>query len=316
MARGLEVDDPIEVVTPAQFKALETRQFDAPPGGFKLPTGYLSHSQVSMYLRCPRQYYFRYIKEMRRPPSAAMTVGSGTHEALETTHHHLVDHGTPAPDEALEAKFVDAFEDAASDVPSKAWKDDRTDKGKLKDIGLALVRVYNAKFAPAVKPRVKADGVRGIEQKFTVTVAGVPMLGYIDLIDTNAATSITPEEKAALELRGKEIPAILRTAIADFKTKAKSMSEGEVRGDLQLTLYSYVEQIPQIRFDQLLKQKIPKVKRAEAVRTAADHDWMKEVIHSVAAAITTGSFPPCAPTDWVCTAKWCGYWHFCRGQRV
>src|SRR5512136_1904926 len=72
-------------------------ELEAPPGGFKLPVGYASNSQVEMYLRCPRQYEFRYVKKISRPPSVAATQGSGIHHALEHTHHHIVDKGVPAP---------------------------------------------------------------------------------------------------------------------------------------------------------------------------------------------------------------------------
>ena len=317
MSRGLEMDDPIEVVTPEQFKALEkTVSYEKPVGGFKLPVGYLSNSQVEMYLRCPMQYEFRYVKSMRRPPSAAMSHGSGTHKALEVTHNHIVDHGEPASTAEVESAFSDTFDKVLADIPEESRVEDGLNVHELKDVGLILVRIYNSKYAPAVRPSVGKDGVRGIEKRFEVLVAGVPMVGIIDLIDTNSDVSVSKTEKEFMTLHGKEIPAILRTAIADFKTKSKSMSEAEVVGSLQLSLYSYVEQIPAVRIDQLLKLKTPKITRITTLRTAQDHAWMKNVVHGVARAITAGIFPPCDPTHWVCSEKWCGYWALCRGRRT
>lgn len=317
MSRGLEMDDPIEVVSPEQFKALEkTINYETPAGGFKLPSGYLSNSQVEMYLRCPTQYEFRYVKNVRSPPSAAMSHGRGTHKALEVTHHHIVDHGEPASTEEVESAFSDEFDGVLAEIPKEAQVEDGLDLPQLKNVGLSLIRIYNSKYAPAVRPSVGTDGVRGIEKRFSVLVAGVPMVGVIDLIDTNSEGVLSKTESTSMALHGKEIPAILRTAIADFKTKSKSMSETEVVGSLQLTLYSYVEQIPAVRIDQLLKLKTPKITRITALRTSRDHAWLKHVVYGVAKAIHAGVFPPCDPTAWVCSEKWCGYWSSCRGRKV
>ena len=56
MKKGREIDQPIVSLTPTLLEQLEKNK---PSGGFKLPQGYLSPSQIDMYLRCPRQYYFR-----------------------------------------------------------------------------------------------------------------------------------------------------------------------------------------------------------------------------------------------------------------
>jgi hypothetical protein len=293
-----------------------------PSQGFNLPKGRLSHSQVEMYLRCPRQYWFRYVKGESRPPGVALVLGTGTHKAVETTHHHIVDHGVPAPDEMLLDAFSDKFESAAEDVDATEWTGDQ-DKGLVKDKGAKLVQIYNQKFAPSVQPQVKTvktNGedveVRGIEKKFEVTIAGVPMLGFIDLIDTNdASMAYSGTELKMLTKKGHEVPEEMRTVVSDFKTRARSVARDEIDGSIQLTLYSLVEGIPMVRYDQLLKTKTPKVARAHSTRGRQDYLWLKEIIHHVAMAISAGIFPPCNPTEWVCSDKWCGFWHQCRGAK-
>jgi len=308
--KGREMDQPIIELTPELVEKLERNK---PPGGFKLPRGYLSPSQITMYLKCPRQYYFRYIRDDKRPPGVAMTLGTGTHAAAEKTHHHIVDHQVPAPIEELLEAFSDKFEKGAADVPKEEWKEEGNAKGLVKDMGVRLVTIYNRDFAPIVQPQV-LKGVRGIEQKVEVSIAGVPMLGFIDLIDTNADAIMTAEERALLQGQGTDVPAVFRTAVADLKTKQKSTAQGEIDGSLQLTFYSYATGIGLVRFDQLLKQKKPKVKRIHSQRTKQDHAWLSEIVSSVAKAITAGIFPPCDPTSWACTPKWCGYYHLCRGK--
>lgn len=308
----LTLDEEVDL---EDFKELDTApEFEVPTGGFKLPAGYASNSQVEMYLRCPRQYEFRYVKKISRPPSVAATQGSGIHHALEHTHHHIVDKGVPAPIAELESVYSDAFEQVKPEIPKEAWDQEGVTEGALKDMGIKLVRLYNLQYAPKVKPQVK-DGVRGIEKRFEILVAGVPVVGIIDLIDANAEGGITDIEKEIIRQHGGNIPTMFETAIADFKTKAKSMSAAEVDSSLQLTLYSYAEQIPLVRIDQLLKLKTPKITRTMATRTLQDHKWMKEVVHGVARAIHAGIFPPCSPSAWCCSSRWCGFYGMCRGKK-
>lgn len=310
MQKRHEVDQPLVAVSAELAEKIDKNK---PAGGFKLPTGHLSHSQIEMYLKCPRQYYFRYVRDEKRPPGIAMTLGSGAHAAVETTHHHIVDHQTPAPVETVLAVFSDRFDKQAEDVPEQDWQEEGMDKGTIKDAGVRLVTLYNKNFAPLVQPQVH-DGVRGIEKRVEVSVAGVPMLGFIDLIDTNADAILSKEERELLQGHGRDVPEIFRTAVVDFKTKTKSTSQSEIDGSFQLTFYSYAEGVSMVRFDQLLRQKKPKVKRMHSQRTRKDYAWMHEIISSVAKAISTGVFPPCAPDSWACTPKWCGFFHQCRGR--
>lgn len=282
-------------------------------GQLYLPKQYLSYSQIEMYLRCARQYKFRYVENETQPPGIAMTLGSGAHHACEVTHHHLVDHGEPAPTAQVVDAFSDTFETRAEAIPETAWQVEKADRGSIKDVGVRLVSLYNNKVAPHVRPQVKA-GVRGIEKKFKVDVNGIPMVGVIDLIDTNDPAGASEVETQVLKKGGQTVPETLRTAVADLKTKSKAMSQAEVDGSLQLTLYSFVEGVPLVRYDQLLNQKTLRVKRIHSTRTLHDHGWMAEVVTSVANAISLGVFPPCSPTAWVCCAKWCGYYHLCRGK--
>jgi len=313
--KGREIDSPVAELSEEDAERLAEQSAKK----YTLPKKYLSFSQVSMYQRCPKQYYWRYIKDTVRPPGISMVLGKGTHAACETTHHHLVDHQTPAPDEMLLDIYSGKFDTDVQEVDDKELKAEGVDTGVVKDQGARLVKLYNAKMAPTVRPQVTTDAegkeVRGIEKRFEVDVAGVPMLGFIDLIDTNADAVLSETEKALLAKSGQPIPPEFTTVIADLKTKAKTATAGEVDGSLQLTLYSYVEQISLVRYDQLLRQKIPKVKRMVSRRSAQDHRWLEEVVSSVAEAITAGVFPMCDPTAWCCSRKWCGYFAQCRGKK-
>lgn len=305
------MDEPVIELDDATRELIEKNK---PTGGFQLPTGYLSHSQIEMYLKCPRQYYWRYIRDHKRPPGVALTLGSGTHKAAEVTHHHIVDHDVPAPLEMVVAAFSDKFDAQAQDIPQEAWQSEGVEKGAVKDVGVKLVSMYNTTVAPNVKPQVK-NGKRGIEKKIDIKIGEVPIIGYIDLIDTNADSIMTTEERELLKSHGLDVPSLFRTAVVDFKTKTKSYSQDEINGSLQLTIYSYAEQIGLVRFDQFLNQKRPRFKRMHSQRTLQDYAWMHEIVTGVGKAISAGVFPPCDPTSWACTPKWCGFYYMCRGRQ-
>lgn len=313
--RGLE--DNAFVPTPEMLEAIA--KLEPPSQGFKLPKKYMSNSQVEMYLRCPRQYYFRYVCDHKRPPGVAMSLGTGAHGAVELTHHHIVDHDVPAPTEMVLDRFADSFEKAAEEIEDQTWEAEGVTPGAVKDVGIRLVKLYNETWAHKVKPQVlineKGKEERGIEKKFQVDVAGVPMLGFIDLIDTNDAYTVSEVERKLMQDKGQDVPESMRTVVSDFKTRAKSASQTEADCSLQLTLYSYAMKIPAVRYDLLLKQKVPKFKRVSALRQTQDHLWLKEVVHGVASAISMGAFPPCNPGDWVCSEKWCGFHSRCRGKK-
>ena len=51
---------------------------------------HLSATQLNMFLRCPRQYEFRYIKGFKIPPSGAMVQSRVWHETLEANYKQKV----------------------------------------------------------------------------------------------------------------------------------------------------------------------------------------------------------------------------------
>jgi len=306
MKRGVEEFQP----TPEQVEAAGLMTEDAPH--LMLPKSYLSPSQVSTYLRCSKQYEYRYIYKMRTPPGALAAQGTACHRGAEVTHHNIVDNNEPLPTEEVVSAYSDAYDKAAERITS--WKAEGVDKGAAKDVGVQLVTLYNLNFAPNVKPMVDANGVRGIEEKVEVDVNGVPMLGFIDLIDENDQSGFSLEEAALVKDHGMVVPAELRTSVVDFKTKAKKATRGELDGSLQFTYYSYAKKIPRIRMDMFLRHKQPKIFQATSLRTEGDYQWLFAVVEGVARAISAGVFPPCDPTSWCCSAKWCGYWKDCRGK--
>ena len=52
---------------------------------------HLSVTQLKMFLRCPLQYEFRYIKGLKVPPVEAMTLGKSIHSTLEENYKQKIE---------------------------------------------------------------------------------------------------------------------------------------------------------------------------------------------------------------------------------
>ncbi len=130
---------------------------------------HLSHSQISCLLKCPRQYYYRYIEDIRTPATHSLLMGSCYHAALERNFLDKVKTGKD-----LEAQVIlDAYDKAWTQRVSNEeidWQDQSP--GAVKDKGAGLVALYMAEGAPFVMPVE-------VERKFSVHLPGlVPKLWF------------------------------------------------------------------------------------------------------------------------------------------
>ena len=268
----------------AQFKRL-TDTARLPKCELYLPRGYLSVSQVLSYVRCPMQYYWRYIKGIVFPPQARMVEGKAMHKSLEVGHRVYKNTHTPAPLDVLLDAYHDAWKEMKKDVES--WDGEKEDAIVVRD--RTFLTDYRTNFVPKMRPQE-------IERRFWLSMGknNIPVVGFVDLID----------------LEEDDEPAIV-----DHKIVAKSKSQAEVDNDLQLTVYSYANGASKVRFDSFVKLKKPKIAIARSTRVPADGRWAARVFDTVGQAISSGNFPTCDPSNWACTEKWCGYYSMCRGAK-
>lgn len=256
----------------------------ADPG---LPGGAFSHSQYETYKSCGRSYEFKYIKEQRAAPGPAMARGTAIHAAVEAALRHKQKHGdAPALDAQL-AVAADAFEKAKAAV--EVWGDD--DPGKVKDVALSLYRVYHTQGLAKVTPVE-------IEEPFVVKVGSVTVRGVIDLVDLEKEQPADPG----------------RLVVADLKTSAAKWSEGDVKNDAQLSLYTAVKRLIHGRIDNLVSTKTPALHRLPTTRGPRDHRNLIEDYEQTVDAIKKGIFLMAPMDSWKCTPKWCNYYGQCRGR--
>lgn len=259
-------------------QALESMKPDA-----KLPQGYLSASQVTMYLRCAKQYEFRYIEGLTEPPGIALTEGICHHEAVEADNYSKYKTGEPLSSPEVLDVFSDGFRDKSKRIPENEWYVSGETIDTVITRGRIFIASYMEKFTRFLIPSDKP------EKKFEVEIGGVPFLGYIDL----------PMEKRVL----------------DYKVVSRAKSQGDADKDFQLGIYSLVEKKKTVEFLCFCKTKVPKIVRIESQRSLNDYRVTEAIIEGVAASIKKGCFPMCNPGDnFLCNAKYCGYYHRCIGS--
>jgi hypothetical protein len=267
-----------------------------------LPRGTLSPSQYSMYLRCSRQYEYRYIEERKEAPGIALARGSAIHKGAEVTHQRTIDTGKPASMEEASQAVADTFTERSVEVED--WTDNKGNvliKGDIKDKTISSFQVYYAQAVPLINP-VK------VEKPFAVKVGTVPVFGIIDLIDSIIDTEMSlendPDNPSHIEV------------VSDLKTTGKRWAPQKLRCDPQLTFYAIAENTTKVRWDFVIDQKSGTVyepKRSE--RNDNDKRILIEDVEMVAHLIKKGVSFRCDSTSWACTPRYCGFFERCRGPR-
>lgn len=265
-----------------------------------LPRGTMSHSQYTSFKICGQAYYYKYVEARVSPGYAATTRGSAVHSGIEFALLQKMNTKTiPSLADALTV-VGSSFDTEAAQVVS--WGE--TSEGKIKDNALALYKVFHEQSLPNLNPVA-------VEKGFAVKVGDVPVVGYIDMIDDVSAVVLTglPDDVAALTPR--------KLVVVDSKTSSKKWSESQVRSNVQLTLYSGVENTPHVRIDQLVQTESGKVSLnvVNSDRTQQDIKVLEEDYQEVAALIKKGIFPKTSIDSWGCNEKHCSFYYDCRGKK-
>jgi len=259
---------------------------------------YFSHSQFSMYRRCPRQFEYRYVLGMRQPPGIAMTQGTVIHAGAEATHRATIENGRPLSLEHAEAIVSDKFDSVKEYIED--WGDAKP--GKVKELTLHHFRVYHKQSIPLVRPKA-------VEEPFAVKVGTVPIVGFIDLIDE---VMLDRENDTLAKGEGP----LVTEVVTDLKFTGRKWQAAKLRHDTQLTLYAHVKGIPRVRIDFLLDQKSgTRYVQERSLRTPRDAKNFEEDLEECVDLIKKGIFPRCDPTTWACTPRFCGYYERCRGPQ-
>jgi hypothetical protein len=252
---------------------------------FDLPKGYLSPSAVGMYLRCAKQWEFRYVKGMKSPPGVAMIEGGSYHDAVCDSGRLMLCGKEPLSATALHERFVASFDEKKKEVENWDGEDFDAVVNRAKLVMLRHEMLFQRTCGEVVE----------VESEVKFEAEGVSILGYIDLI----ANPDTKNER--------------KPHIIDFKYSNKSLDQDDLRSHIQLGVYS-LEKGPKVCIVRNDRKEKGQVQVLTATLTKQEQATVKEVLVGVARGVTSGAFPPCDPSNWCCSPKWCGYWSRCRGK--
>ena len=166
-------------------------------------------------------------------------------------------------------------------------------RGETIDSSISLSMLHHSAVAPGIKPMTTNDIAYPLtERKWRLALECYPcdLAGVID-IDTG-------------------------DALRDTKTSSKSPSKSAAANSLQLGLYSLAKETldgappKETSLDYLVALKTaPKFVRCVAPSNPFTIDSILRRVESWHRMIESGVFAPCDPSEWVCSAKWCGYYN-------
>lgn len=253
---------------------------------------HLSATQMELYSKCPEAYRRRYIEGEKIPPGVAMAKGTGLHRAAEVNFRQKIDSHRDLPTSDIVDAAVAGFE--AELAQGVAFDAEETSIGPENVIGQAkddvadLAEVHARTQAPDYQPVLVEESVR-------IELPGPrDLLAVIDLADD-------------------------RRRVVDFKTARKSKTQGDVDGSVQLTVYAAAHQAltgeapSLVRLDTIV-QTARKTERQviDSTRDEADLVALSHRINAITAAVDAGVFPPTTPGNWMCSARWCGFYRDCK----
>ena len=270
-------------------------------------TDRFSPSGLDTWLKCEAQWSFRYVEGLRRPPSAAMTLGSGFDDAANDYYLEKRSFGQDPSDSDTRDRFAAAFDRRAADVED--WGEEK--RAAMLDEGVAGVSSWRERVAlhvepEQVQPRFEQQYELPAEQAEANEAAGignvVTLRGYLDLIGT-------------VPKRGR--------LIVDHKFSRRSWTPADVSRETQPVVYGFAFGVPVFQFHVLRRTKgTPATKILTRAVTqgdiAATFQRIAITRRKVAVAVQTGDFLPNRKQP-LCSRRWCGYWQECErkyGGRV
>lgn len=245
----------------------------------------LSVSLIKEFLRCPRSFYYHRVMGIPLMPVEELYLGSVVHLTLAQNFRHKIATGEDMPGELVQQLFTEHFKGGYLDevtektVSLASIKFDNEPDAILAQ-GHKLIGCYMEMVAPRLTPAE-------VEVRLSTVINDFKCVARVDMIDRDGI-------------------------VYDLKTRARAMSDNEVRRDFQPMFTAMVLGRPiKFVFHNMTKTKEPKVQEV-AVDVSQQHiDFLREeVLVQVLNAIGAGINYP--NPSW-----WCGdctYLQLCMGK--
>ena len=254
-----------------------------------------SHSCLSSFENCPRQFAFRYIEkpEIERKETIEAFLGSRIHETLEKLYQDVEMERTPKWDDILddyERRWEREWSERVAIVRGEYTAED------YRNVGRRCLKEYFVRYFP-----FREGKVIGLEYRILVDLAegrdnGYKLQGYIDRL---------------VDLGNGEYE------IHDYKTSRSVPEQDRLDGDRQLALYQIGVQAkyPDARKVHLIWHYVRQDKEVRSYRTPEQLDVLRAetiaLIDTIEEKTRVNDFPP--HETMLC--DWCEYHDICPAKR-
>jgi putative RecB family exonuclease len=203
---------------------------------------YISASRLSLWMKCPLAFKYRYVDGIRTPPNANLFLGKVVHAALEVYYRHR-QIGMTLSVEAMDRHLSRVWNDCLQREPIELASSEN--ESALKNQAASLIHAYLENLPPDEPKTLGAE--TPLETDLIDPASGenlgIPLMGIVDLVQDSPNGP----------------------AIIDFKTAARASAPSPLAHEIQLTAYSYLFRQAtglresQIEIRQLIKTKTPKI---------------------------------------------------------
>lgn len=247
--------------------------------------GPLSVSKINLFLRCAKQFEFKYVKKIPYPTSPILYQGRIFHSAIEHNYTQKIKSHEDLPVNDVVEAFADFYDKEL--LNEDVTFESKVEKGKVKDQGVLATETHHVAISPSVQPVE-------VECRIETKIDKVDVVGILDVIDD------------------KDI-------IRDNKLAGKRKSQSDLDKDLQMSMYSKMYRNKTGKKEKGLQLDITLKGRKETQilktkRKKQDFNILSQVIEGVMGGIKSGNFPP-NPNGWHCSPKYCNFWSLCIGKK-
>jgi len=243
-------------------------------------------SAINMFLKCPRQYMFRYLMGLILPPKSALTVG----RSMDAAFTHNFKQKVMSKQDLPLSDVVDAFSSEFDRCSSGTdWNGE--DPGEQKDLGIKMTKAFQEKASAKIQPKTVQESAR------VETDAGYALAGTFDVVDEQDI--IRDQKSSKTEYPTDAVSNEVQPAVYDFLYTAKHGKKPKA-----------------FAFDVITKhKKEPRYQEVTGEVTEAQTNQLFESINIMHGQIQRGEFQYAPSGAWWCSKDWCGYWHLCKGKR-
>lgn len=242
-------------------------------------------SAINLFLKCPRQYMYRYEMNIQTPPKSALIVG----RANDDCNNHNMEQKIKSKVDLKTSEVLDVYNDSfEKNSPGTNWGDD--DIGKIKDKGYQMAKVVHEKCSPHIQPTK-------VQSKFKIEFEeGYSIGGTLDVEDVD-------------------------DYVRDLKTSKANYQDDAILKGLQPVMYDYAFEMQHQKkakgfiFDVVTKHKEPRYQKMVGTISSHQRGWMFDIIRTMHTQVKAGNFQYASENGWWCSEGWCGYWHLCKGKK-